>query len=108
MPISNQPISNEERKEAIDQLGDNFRFPCRELIPETKPVISNMLVDGNRNIWVQTFDSPEYLVLNHEGTPIKSFDLEDDFRLIHVDKNRLYALRMGDEGYKIHVFEHRL
>lgn len=77
-------------------------------MPETKPVISNMVVDGNRNIWLQTFDSPEYLVLDNEGTPIRSFDLEDDLRLVHVDQNRLYALKIGPEGYQIHVFDYIL
>ena len=106
VPIPNQPISSEERNEAIDRLGDNFRSLGREHMPETKPVISNMFVDGNRNIWLQTFDSPEYLVLDNEGTPIGSFDLEDELRLVHVDKNRLYALKMGAEGYQIHVFDY--
>ncbi len=108
VPIPNQPISSEERNEVIDRLGDNFRSIGREHIPVTKPVISNMMVDGNRNIWLQTFDSPEYLVLDREGTPIGSFDLEDDLRLVHVDENRLYALKMGSDGYQIHVFDYML
>lgn len=108
VPIANQPIGNEERNEAIDRLGNNFRSLGREHIPETKPVISNMFVDGNQNIWLQTFDSPEYLVLNREGKPIASFDLEDDLRLVHVDKNRLYALEMAAEGYQVHVFDYML
>ncbi|MGM0588934.1 MAG: 6-bladed beta-propeller [Bacteroidota bacterium] len=108
VPIPNQPISSEERSEAIEQLGDNFKSLGREHIPETKPVISNMFVDGNRNIWLQTFDSPEYLVLDHEGAPIGSFDLEDDLRLVHVDKNRLYALKLGPEGYQVHVYDYML
>lgn len=108
VPIPNQPISSEERNEAIDRLGNNFKSLGREHIPETKPVISNMFVDGNRNIWLQTYDSPEYLVLDPEGTPIGSFDLEDDLRLVNVDKDRLYALKMGPEGYQVHVFDYML
>lgn len=108
LPIPNQPISSEERNEAIDRLGDNFKSLGREHMPKTKPVISNMIVDGNRNIWLQTFDSPEYLVLDYDGVPIGSFDLEDDLRLVHVDENRLYALKIGDEGYQIHVFDYQL
>lgn len=106
VPIPNQPISSEERNEAIDRLGDNFRSLGREHMPETKPVISNMFVDGNQNIWLQTFDSPEYLVIDREGKPIASFDFEGDLRLVHVDKNRLYALKMGPEGYQVHVFDY--
>jgi hypothetical protein len=107
VPIPNQPITSEERSAAIEKLGDKFRSLGRNHIPETKPVISNMFVDGNRNIWLQTFDSPEYLALDHDGTPIGSFDLENELRLVHVDKNRLYALKTGVEGYQIHVFDYK-
>lgn len=105
--IPNQPLSREERNEAIDQLGENFRSLGREHIPDTKPVISNMFIDGNRNIWLQTYDSPEYLVLDREGTPLRSFDLEDEFRLVHVDKNRLYASKVGVGGYQIQVYDYQ-
>lgn len=108
VPIPNQAINREERNEAIDRLGNNFRSLGRKHIPETKPVISNMYVDRNKNLWLQTFDSPEYLVIDKEGTPLSSFDLEDELRLAHVDENRLYAVKMGNEGYQIHVFEYRL
>lgn len=108
VPIPNQPVSNEERNEAIERLGDNFRSLGNEHMPETKPVISNMFIDRNRNFWLQTFDSPEYLVLDRAGTPRTSFDLDDGLRLVHVDKNRLYALKLGDEGYRIYVYEYQL
>jgi len=108
VPIPNQSISSKERNEAFDRLGDNFRSLGREHMPDTKPVISNMFVDKNRNIWLQTFDSPEYLIIDKEGNPIGSFDLHDNLRLTHVDENRLYALKSGDEGYEIHVFNFQL
>lgn len=108
VPIPNQPISTNERNEAIERLGDEFKSLGRIHIPNTKPVISNMFIDGNRNIWLQTFDSPEYLVLDPEGTPIKSFDLKEGNRLAHVDKNRLYAWEVSENGYQIHVFEYQL
>lgn len=104
--IPNQPISNEENRDAIDRVGNDFRSLALEQMPDSKPVIINMFV--NENIWLQTFDSPEYLVLDHEGNALKSFDLEEDARLSHVDENRLYTLQLSDEGYQIHVFEHQL
>lgn len=106
--IPNQPISTEENSNAMDRVGNNFRSLAREHMPDSKPVINNMLVDKKENIWLQTFDSPEYLVLDREGTPLKSFDLDGELRLDHVDINRIYAMKIGDEGYQIHVFEYRL
>lgn len=108
VPIPNQPVTNEERNEAIERLGDNFRSLGRKHIPETKPVVFDMLVSEDRSIWLQTFDSPEYLVLDSGGSPIRSFDLEDDLRLAHVDKKRLYALKLGENGYQVFVYNHQL
>lgn len=102
--IPNQPISNEERNEELDRLGDQFRSLGREHIPGSKPVVNAMYIDPNENIWLQTYDSPEYLVLDRDGFPVGSFDLQDNLRLAHVDENRLYALKMGDQGYEVHVF----
>ncbi|MEX2573262.1 MAG: 6-bladed beta-propeller [Balneolaceae bacterium] len=106
--IPNQPVSNEERNAALDRLGDQFRFLGRGHIPESKPVISDMFIDRNENIWLQTFDSPEYLILDREANPVGSFDLQDDLRLAHVDDNRLYALKLSNQGYEIHVFGFQL
>lgn len=106
--IPNQPISNEESRNAMDRVGNNFRSLAREHMPDSKPVINNMIVDINGNIWLQTFDTPEYLVLDREGTPLRSFELENELRLVHVDENRLYALKIGDEGYQIHILEYQL
>lgn len=106
--IPNQPISSEDNRDAMDRAGNNFRSLAREHMPDSKPVINDMFVDENGNIWLQTFDSPEYFVLDREGTPLKSFDLQDDLQVVHVDEERLYALKMGDEGYQIHVFDYRL
>ncbi|MEX0609403.1 MAG: 6-bladed beta-propeller [Balneolaceae bacterium] len=106
--IPNQPISKEEKNEALEGLGDEFRSLGREHIPYSKPVIANMFIDGNENIWLQTFDSPEYLVLNKKGDPVGSFDLQDNLRLAHVDQNRIYAIEYGETGIEIYVFSFQL
>ncbi|MEX1261897.1 MAG: 6-bladed beta-propeller [Balneolaceae bacterium] len=106
--IPNQPISSETRNEAIDRLNDNFKALGRKHVPDNRPVISNMFIDANENLWLQTFDSPEYLVLDREGSPLKSFDLVDELRLVHVDENRLYASKVGVGGYQLHVFDYQL
>ena len=106
--IPNQSISNDDYREVMDRVRNNFRSLARDHMPDSKPVINNMFVDKNGNIWLQTFDSPEYLVLERGGTPLKSFDLDDEHRLVHVDEERIYTIKLVDEGYQIHVLKYQL
>ncbi len=105
--IPNLEVSSEEREEAIERAGDRFRSLAREHTPETKPVATQMWVDRNRNFWLQTHDSPEYLVLDSSGEPIGSFDLESDRRIMHVDGDRVYSLLSDDDGFTLDVYEVR-
>lgn len=104
--IPNQPITTEERRERLDRL-DRFRSLASEHMPDTKPVAEAMWVDPQQNIWLQTHDSPEYLVLDSSGEPLGSFDLEGERRILHVDDERVYTLLSDDEGYEVDVFEVR-
>jgi hypothetical protein len=106
--VPNQPVRADERNRALDRLGENFRSAGREHIPDTKPAVSDMLVDRRGNFWLRTFDSPVFLVLDSEGEPLGSFDLPEGLRIAHVDDNRLYAVKMGDQGYEIHLFGYEI
>jgi len=108
VPIPNQLITNEERDELLKTMGDMFRSLGRRYLPDTKPVVNNMFIDKSENYWLQTYDKPEYLVLNKNGSPLGSFDLQNDMQLAHVDENRIYAIESYDKGYKIHVFRYNL
>jgi hypothetical protein len=105
--IPNQPITTEERRVRLDGM-DRFRSLASEHMPDTKPVAEAMWVDPQQNIWLQTHDSPEYLVLNSSGEPIGSFDLEGERRILHVDGERVYTVLSDDEGYAVDVYEVRL
>ncbi|TVQ03149.1 MAG: hypothetical protein EA359_10210 [Balneolaceae bacterium] len=106
--IPNQLVTNEEREEISKLMGEMFRSLGQRYLPYTKPVINNMFVDKSENCWLQTYDNPEYLVLNKNGSPLGSFDLQNDMQLAHVDENRIYAIESYDKGYKIHVFRYKL
>jgi hypothetical protein len=106
--IPNQPVSTEENRNALDRVGPNFRALAREHMPDSKPVIINMLVDKSGNFWLQTFDTPKYLILAPDGAPLKSFDLEDGLQLLHIDEKRIYTLEQLDEGYRIQIFDYQL
>lgn len=108
IPIPNQPISSEERTKISDYLGNNFQSLGQEHVPDTKPVIKDMFIDKNKNIWLQTYDSPEYLVVDQEGTPLGSFDLPEDLDLAHVGEETLFALKRGRQGDEVHAFDFEL
>lgn len=108
VPIPNQLVTNEERTELINTMGDMFRSIGRKYLPDTKPVIKNMIVDKSENYWLQTYDKPEYLVLNKNGFTVGSFDLQSDMQLAHIDKDRIYVIQSNDKGYNVHVFRYEL
>jgi len=102
--IPNQPVGNNEINELIGKLNPDMRSLARQHMPETKPVASEMFVDENENIWLKTFDSPEYLVLNPEGEPLGSFDLPREQQMAHTGRNRIYAIETNENGYEVHVY----
>ena len=106
--LPNLPVSSEERDEAIDRAPANLHTLVRQHMPENKPVLRELWVDPVGNFWVHTYDSPEYLVIDGSGTPLASFDLPDDVRFQYVDEERIYAVRMGDEGYEVLVYAYQL
>lgn len=106
--IPTQPVTQEEKDEIMNSFPGPFRSLLRDHLPERKPVVRNMHVDDNGNLWLQTYDSPEYLVIDPAGNPLGSFDLPGDLILQHVDKSRVYAMKMDDNGYQIRVFDYQL
>jgi hypothetical protein len=103
--IPNLEVSSEERAEAIENTGERFRSLVRQYTPDTKPVANQMWVDSDQNFWLQTYDSPEYLVLDSNGEPIGSFNLEGERRILHVDGERIYTMLSDDDGYTLDVYE---
>ena len=104
-PVPNQPVTQDERSAALEAVGPEFRSLASTHMPETKPVASSMKVDPAGNFWLQTYDSPEYLVLNDSGNPLGSFDLpEEDEQILHVSSDRIYTERTGEDGTTITVY----
>ena len=107
--IPNVEVTQEERAKALDSAGPVFRSLAAEHMPGTKPVASSLKVDPKGNFWVQTFDDPEYVVLNSDGEPIGSFDLSgENERILHISSDRVYTVNSGGDGYEISVYEYSL
>jgi hypothetical protein len=107
-PVPNLPVTQEERSAELEAAGPQFRSLAATHMPDTKPVARSMMVDTAGNFWLQTYDSPEYLVLDSDGNPLGSFDLpEDDEQILHVSSDRLFTVHTGDDGITITVYEFR-
>lgn len=106
--IPNQLLSQQESDEFIEQVREELRPLVEKHMPNTKPAIRDMWIDPDENLWLHTYDDPEYLVLNRQGHPIGSFDLPQDSRLAHVDQQRIYTLHQGEKGFEVAVFEYDL
>lgn len=108
-------VPSEERNQLINRFADSYRAQgltdpfipvMREHIPDTKPVIYALHVTPGGNIILQTYDSPEYIVIAADGSPIGSFDLDESVRLSYADDNRLYGIYRDDEGVQLRIYEY--
>lgn len=107
--IPNVAVTQEERAKALDRAGPVFRSLAAEHMPDTKPIAASMKVDPEGNFWMQTFDTPEYIVLNEDGEPIGSFGLSgENEKILHVSHDRVYTVTSGEEIYEITVYEYSL
>jgi len=104
-PVARQPLSENDRRDAMLSVGTEFRSIVPNYLPNTKPVARGFWVDDEQNIWIRTHDSPQYLVLDREGAPITSFDLPRGFRAVHLSGNRIYAVATRLQGDETAVFE---
>lgn len=96
IPLENLPVSSDDRSEALENQASMFMDPMREYMPETKPVAEEMHIDPRGNIWLQTHDDPEYLVVSRDGEPIGSFDVPEEHTMRYVDEDYIYLI--GRDG----------
>lgn len=106
--LPNFEVTHQDREYYFNRLSTIFYSLAERFMPVTKPVIRQLIVDPNGNLWVQTYDSPEYLVLNNVGLGIGSFDLTNDETLMHVDGQRLYTKIVDKTGTRVLVYTYMI
>jgi len=106
--LPNLEVTTEERELYYSRVMQLFHGLAERYMPETKPVARKLIVDPAGRFWVQTFDSPEYLVLSTSGTGLGSFDLSDNEILMHVDANNMYTRIVDESGARVLVYEYVL
>lgn len=115
-PVPNQPYPEDERDEFLNEMEGGERSFARDHLDETLPVINwdfslglGWEVDQDGNHWLRTYDDPEYLVLDPDGSPVGSFDLPKDFLLQAVNSDHIVARGFSEEGdYQIRMWSYDL
>lgn len=106
--LPNLEVTTEEREQYFNRVSQMFYGLAERYMPDTKPVARKLIVDPAGRLWVQTYDSPEYLVLNNKGIGLGSFDLSENESLMHVDAQRIYTRIMDESGTRVLVYEYIL
>lgn len=107
-PVARLYLQEKDRRDARARVTADLRHLSDRFLPNTKPVARNFVLDENKRMWIHTYDSPEYLLLGSDGTPLGSFDLPVGFNLHHVAGNRLYASGTMATGDEVRVFRYSL
>jgi hypothetical protein len=99
------PTTIAERDTAIARRASSFSNLLSANFPEYKSLAESFFVDEAGRYWLSTHDSPKFLLIEADGSPIGSFDLPDGLRLLHVSDGRLYLTDYRSEQFSIEVYE---
>lgn len=105
--INLEPVATTvaERDTILSRRNEIMRSLISANFPTHKALMESFFVDESGYFWLNTNDSPKYLVLNKDGNPIGSFDLPDGLTLLHVSDDRLYLTDYRSEQFSIEVYE---
>ena len=104
-PVAKLLIHENDRQNARLQVSSSLRHLTDQYLPNTKPVARFFTTDNEGRFWIRTNDSPRYMVLDGEGSPLGSFDLPAGFRLLHVSGDRIFTSGTAARGDEVRVFE---
>jgi len=80
-------------------------------LPETHPVIRNMLIDDMNRLWISTYtrnnDSDNWWVLNKEGEMLGQFSLHRDKWIREIKNNRVYTIESNLDSGELHIMRYR-
>lgn len=107
-PVARLLIHESDRQNARLQVSSSLRHLTDQYLPNTKPVARFFTTDYEGRFWIRTNDTPRYMVLDGEGSPLGSFDLPSGFRLLHVSGERIFASGTAARGDEVRVYEFNL
>lgn len=96
-----------------ENRGELYRQVIRQNdLPETHPVIRNMLMDDENRLWISTFtdseDTDNWWVLNKEGEMLGRFLLSTDKWIREIKNNRIYTIENNFDSGEFDIVRYRV
>jgi len=115
LPFESVSISDEERKERLDQFPDEHRSQIRDAVPATKPAFDHFLVDDEARYWfgrpTANSDSTAWWIVMPNKKAVVTETLSSDVAILTVKNGRAYGRTTTEMGapalvrYQIHSSE---
>jgi len=99
------PTTTAELDSALVRSNQSFHNLIISHFPTHKSLVVSFHVDDEGRYWLETNDSPKYVVLDSTGNPIGSFDVPEGLRFLHASQNRLYFTSSSSEPFRVDVYE---
>lgn len=109
LELEREPVTQAIFDEWIEYLASDVPAEQRGLLrrmmgdiprPDSLPVVQDVVLDGDGLLWIQRYDppmgwSPQWEVLDLEGTHVASVELPEAYRVMDVGADYLLGLRSG-------------
>lgn len=101
--LTAEALSNAERRSVQEESRSEQWLTMRNLLPEYKTPVENMLTDDKDRIWLQlnySGETQQWLILNTDGTKEKVVHLPVGSMLTHISEHHL-GVRMDDATFAL-------
>ncbi len=90
--LHSEELGSEEREQILDDTPDGALAEMEKLLPETKSIADDMIIDTEGRHWLHLNHQSEYeqwAIINEDGEPEKIVQLPEDSMLLHVSRHHL-------------------
>lgn len=106
MKINRSELINKENHPVAREVLQNIT------LPETHPIIRNILMDDMDRLWISTFtknnDIDDWWVLNKEGEMLGQFSLPRDKWIREIKNNRIYTIESKLDAGELYIMRYRV
>lgn len=101
--VQPERLNQEERNRIREETGDNMWPEMEDLLPETKAIADDMIIDHLGRHWLHLNHRSEFeqwLILSEEGEPEAVIQLPENAMLTHVSEHHL-GVRLDDHFFAL-------
>lgn len=108
--IAKIPLTDEQKLKLHEDVGPSFQIALQSKMPEHKRVITNILSDNNRRIWIQisthddAVEDPNWIIMNLDGSIEAKLYIPRTTGVRQIKDDFIYANFSSEElGFGIRV-----